>query len=709
MDTLTQNRGPEWPPREQFLPPESPLPMAAQHLRAFRCEEKAEHSLSTAFRRACIFIGTAAITAVGCYEMYQVVSIGGVTLLEWMVLVLYALLLAWIALSFMSSLAGFVVLLFRARDLLGIDPAVPLPAIGSRNAMLLPTYNEDPDRISARLRAMYESVAEAGRGSSFDWFVLSDTTDPSIWIVEEKCFLQLRRDLGVSNIYYRHRPKNTARKSGNIEDWVKRFGAGYDHMIILDADSLMSAETIVRLASLMEGHPKVALLQTLPIVVNAKTLFARLQQFSGRLYGPLIAAGIAWWHGTEGNYWGHNAIIRVRAFARDAALPELKGRKPFGGHILSHDFVEAALMRRAGWEIRMLPALGGSFEECPPSLLDFAARDRRWCQGNLQHLAVLPARGLHWVSRLHLLTGIGSYLTAPLWLIFLILGILISLQARFVRPEYFPKGFSLFPKWPAQDPILAAWVFVGTMGLLILPKLLAWILLLARRESGQRFGGVVRTFVGFLVETFLSGLIAPVMMVFQSRAVGEILLGRDSGWQVQRRDDGGLPLAALAAKYALPTLFGVAMAAIAYVVSLPLLFWMAPVIAGLLLSIPIALLSSRRSSPDRGLWRTPEETSPPQVLVRANELAKVSGRVAASPLHQLFEDRNLFESHLANLPVDGHRSRGQVDPHLAIARAKIEDAENFDEALGYLTLRETFAVLHSSTLLLALQAMRRAT
>ena len=191
--------------------------------------------------------------------------------------------------------------------------------------MLLPTYNEDPDRIMARLLAMYELVAEAERGASFDWFVLSDTTDPSIWIAEEKCFLQLRRDLGVANLYYRHRPQNTARKSGNIEDWIKRFGGAYDHMIILDADSLMTADTIARLAYAMEGHPKVALIQTLPVVVNAKTLFARLQQFSGRLYGPLIAAGIAWWHGAEGNYWGHNAIIRVSAFAQDAAHARTEG------------------------------------------------------------------------------------------------------------------------------------------------------------------------------------------------------------------------------------------------------------------------------------------------------------------------------------------------------------------------------------------------
>jgi membrane glycosyltransferase len=712
MDTLTQNGGIELPQagsRELFLPTESPLPMATQQLHAFqRGERQGKVVPSTALRRVCIFAATAALTAGGCYEMYEVLKVGGVTVLEWMVLGLFVLLFAWIALSFTSALAGFVVLLFRAGNPLGIDPAAPLPAIGSRNAMLLPTYNEDPYRIMARLRAMYESVDQSGQGASFDWFVLSDTTSPSVWIAEEKCFLQLRRDLTVSNIYYRHRRENLARKSGNIEDWIKRFGAGYDHMIILDADSLMTGDTIVRLASAMEHHPAVALIQTLPIVVNAKTLFARLQQFSGRLYGPLIAAGIAWWHGSEGNYWGHNAIIRVRAFAQDAALPELGGRKPFGGHILSHDFVEAALMRRAGWEIRMVPALGGSFEECPPSLLDFAARDRRWCQGNLQHLAVLPARGLHWVSRLHLLTGIGSYLTAPLWLMFLLLGILISLQAQFVRPEYFPKGFSLFPQWPAQDPILAAWVFVGTMGLLIVPKLLAWILLLTQSQNRRQFGGASRVFVGFVLETFLSGLIAPVMMIFQSRAVGEILLGRDSGWQVQRRDDGGLPRGELVRKYALPTLFGVAMAVIAYAVSLSLLFWMAPVIAGLLLSIPVAMLSSRPSDPNARLFRTPEETAPPQVLVRANELAIVSGNVMASPVQDLIEDERLLENHLSNLPPDKRRNRGQVDPNLAIARAKIEDAESFREALSFLTERETFAVVNSPALLRVLSAMPRA-
>ena len=706
LTTSTLERRPGSSEQAAFLPPESALEMSTQALRNFeRGSGAADFTLkSLTLRRSYIFTGTAALTLGGCYEMYQVLQVGGITTLEAMVLVLFVLLFAWIAFSFTSSLAGFFVLLFRQRDALGIDSDSSLPQLRSRNAMLLPTYNEDPYRVMARLRAIHESVGETGSASQFDWYVLSDTTDPSLWIAEEKCFMQLRREAGTG-LFYRHRPENTARKSGNIEDWVKRFGGGYDHMIILDADSLMTGDTIVRLAAAMEQHPNVALIQTLPIVVNATTLFARLQQFAGRLYGPLIAAGIAWWHGAEGNYWGHNAIIRVRAFAQDAGLPELRGRKPFGGHILSHDFIEAALMRRAGWAIHMAPALGGSFEECPPSLLDFAARDRRWCQGNLQHLAVLPARGLHWVSRLHLLTGIGSYLTAPLWLVFLALGILISLQAQFVRPEYFPKGFSLFPQWPAQDPVLAAWVFLGTMGLLIVPKLLAILLLLTQRETRKRFGGGFAALAGILVETFLSSMIAPVMMIFQSTAVGEILLGRDAGWQVQRRDDGGVPRSETVRRYALPTLVGIMMAIAAYAVSLPLLLWMTPVIVGLLLAIPVALLSSISASGRTGrppwLFATPEQTSPPQVLLRANQLAAASQDAISCPVLELRNDAGLLEAHLNNLPA-GKRTRGQVNPHLAIARAKIEDAESLEDALQFLSPRETFAVLGSPAVLGAL-------
>jgi membrane glycosyltransferase len=253
MDTLT-SPNPKLPtdgPGDEFLPPETPLEMSTQALREFRKQRSAADSRpkSIALRRAYIFVGTGALTLGGCYEMYQVLKVGGITTLEAMVLALFVLLFAWIAFSFMSSLAGFFVLLFRKRDALGIDPKAPLPQPRSRNAMLLPTYNEDPYRVMARLRAIYESVAETGYASQFDWYVLSDTTDPSVWIAEEKCFLQLRREAGADRLFYRHRPENTARKSGNIEDWVKRFGAGYDHMIILDADSGQCKNVVCAIAA----------------------------------------------------------------------------------------------------------------------------------------------------------------------------------------------------------------------------------------------------------------------------------------------------------------------------------------------------------------------------------------------------------------------------------------------------------------------------
>jgi membrane glycosyltransferase len=598
----------------------------------------------------------------------------------------------------MSALVGFFVLLTRRHSGLAIDRDGPLPELSSRTAMLLPTYNEDPHDLMARLRAMCESVATTGHDAKFDWFLLSDTTDPDIWVREEVAFMALRRACGAHRLYYRHRSDNTARKSGNIAEWVRRFGAAYEHMIVLDADSLMAGDTIVRLVHAMETNPAAALIQTQPVIVNARSLFSRLQQFAGRVYGPIIAVGNAWWHGPESNYWGHNAIIRIRAFAEAAGLPELRGRKPFGGHILSHDFVEAALMRRAGWAIYMAPALGGSYEEAPPSILDFAARDRRWCQGNLQHIAVLPVRGLHWVSRLHLLTGIGSYITAPMWLIFLILGLLISLQAHFIRPEYFPKGFSLFPTWPQQDPVLAAWVFAATMGLLIVPKLLAFLALIGRREERVSFSGTIRVLGGIVSETLLAALIAPSMMIFQSTAVTEILLGRDAGWQVQRRGGGEIAPREIYHKLAAPTLCGVLMGLSAFAVSLPLLLWMSPVIAGLVLAVPLGLLTSRRSGP-AGLFATPEDNNPPPVVLRANELAASACIEVTAALQQLRQDAELLEYHLDSLPGVSHRKSGPIDVPLATARAKIEQCEKFEEAVTWLDKSEIRAILNNAVVL----------
>jgi membrane glycosyltransferase len=682
----------------RYLPAEAPMAMPEQSLWQGRRTSKLMQSSGSGYgwRRAFILLVTLAMTAFAADQMYQVLAVSTLTFLEMIVLVLFVVLFAWIAFSFASAFVGFLLMLFGPTRTLGIDTNSQLPNLTNRHALLMPTYNESPNRIFARLEAIYESVAETGQPDRFDFFVLSDTTDPVIWLQEEAQFLGLLERTQSRQIFYRHRAKNIARKSGNIGEWVMRFGAAYQSMVILDADSLMTGDTVVRITAALEQNPHVGLIQTLPMIVNAQSLFARLQQFAGRLYGPMLARGIAWWQGPESNYWGHNAAIRVKAFADHAALPQLTGRKPFGGHILSHDFVEAALMRRAGWAIVMAPSLLGSYEEVPPSIAEYAARDRRWCQGNLQHLKVLSGRGLHWVSRLHFLTGIGAYITAPMWLVFLLTGILISLQAHFIRPEYFPKGFSLFPQWPAEDPIRAAWVFGGTMALLIAPKLLGYVLALTRGSERRGFGGGSLAFISVLIEIVLAGLIAPMMMLMQSQAVADVLLGRDSGWQVQRRDDGSLTMRELVSRFGKLTLFGILMGTAAYAVSLSLFLWMLPVILGLLLAMPLAALTARSSAGIRlrklGLLLIPEEREPPRVLVRANELAAAHADQSAH-IAMLLQSNQLRRAHADMLtPLPPHE-KGQIDRDLVLAKAKLEEAETVDEVVDFLAANELRALL----------------
>ncbi len=681
------------------LPPEAPLQMPVQSFADGTRENAGAGPRSIGLRRFAVLAGSAALTAFAAHEMYLVLQVAGLTLLEGVVLVLFVVLFAWVAFSFVTNLAGFVLTLIARDPPPAVDPAQLHRESPSRTALLFPVYNEDAARVMARLQAMHEALSQAKALQGFHFFVLSDTTRPDIRIAEEAAFLQARANTGDhERIFYRHRRRNEGRKAGNIADWVRRFGAAYEYMIVLDADSLMSAPTLLRLTDAMNRRPRVGLIQTLPVIVNASTPFARLQQFANRLYGPMLGRGLAWWHGAESNYWGHNAILRTRAFAASAGLPALPGRKPIGGEIMSHDFVEAALMRRSGWAIQIAPELDGSYEESPPALSDHSVRDRRWCQGNLQHLGVLPARGLHGMSRLHLLTGIGSYVTAPLWLAFLLAGILIALQAHFIRPEYFPAGFALFPEWPAQDPVRAAWVFAGTMALLFLPKLLAWVAMLVHRRQRRDFGGGTRGLASVLLETIVSGLMAPVVMLDQSLTVVAALAGRDVGWNVQRRDDDALPWREIARVYAGHTLFGVLLAAAAYAVSWSLFLWMTPVIAGLLLAIPLAALTADARLGRRlrriGLLLVPEERRPPSILVRANELAS---RIGASlpemdAIERLMGDPALVCAH-AEMIEPHRRRRGEVDVDLVVAMARIADARTPQEARRMLSDRELSAVL----------------
>jgi membrane glycosyltransferase len=605
------------------LPSEAPMTMAAQSLTESEVSAQPLPGSRSAVRLGGLIAATAIGTLVALTPVCRLLATDSFGPLDLLIVALVALLFGWTAFSFLSAVAGFVVSVGpRTCDLgLGVDD--PTPELNSRTAILAPVYNEAPQPVFARLQAICESVTTAGSAAHFDLFVLSDTTDSAIRATEYAYYTRLKRRLGGGvRVYYRHRSQNLARKAGNIADWVRRFGGAYEHMVVLDADSLMEGETLTRLAGAMQANPDVGLIQTAPTIVNRHTLFARTEQFASRLYGPMLARGVAWWSGSEGNYWGHNAIIRVRAFAEQAGLPTLEGRKPFGGDILSHDFVEAALLRRAGWRVCMAGQLGGSYEESPPTLAALLARDRRWCQGNLQHVKVLRAKGLHWISRFHLLRGVSAYVVAPLWLALLFSAAMLPLHPQWgMWPgASVPAGVEV----DRFDLAAVSLVSIVSIGLLIGPKILAYIQMLLTPHERIRFGGSRMAFANLVIETLLSTLVAPLIMLSHSRSLVDVLAGRDSGWAAQARDETDTTPRQAMRLHAVDTAVGALFAAAAMASSPMAFLMMAPVIVGLLLAIPLAVMFANaqvgHAARRAGVLLAPEETHPPQILARANAL-----------------------------------------------------------------------------------------
>ncbi len=507
------------------MPAESPVDMPEQdlHRRPPR-EHAAKMTAAVLFARiilACVALG---VSAYGIYQMLQVVRFASMTLLQGLMIFFFAISLAWIAFAAGSALAGAS----KRRE----APPQKSRSAGAATitALVMPIYNEEPLRTMTSLQAMAEELTRIGANRSFEIVILSDSTDADAWIRESLAVDRLRATLaGVMSVWYRRRWQNVARKSGNIEDFVKRLGGRYGYMIVLDADSLLDAATLQGLCVAIDADAALGILQTAPVLIGARTFFGRLQQFAGRVYGPVVTRGLAAWSGDSGNYWGHNAIIRVAAFAQSCGLPQLSGREPFGGFVLSHDVVEAALMRRRGWKVRMTTELGGSWEESPPSLIDLAIRDRRWAQGNLQHVKVIDATGLRFTSRVHLGIGIMSYLSSPLWLILLTIGFALALQSHLIRPEYFTQDFQLFPTWPRFNAQLMVNLFWFSMAVLLIPKAIGYVRALFSRRIRRGAGGVIGVSASVMLEVILSALYAPILMLIQSRHVIEVVMGRDSG------------------------------------------------------------------------------------------------------------------------------------------------------------------------------------
>lgn len=522
--------------------------------------------------------------------------------------VLGVLMLAWVGAGLATALMGVLVLLRGDSHALRLeDDNAPIDA-SARTAIIMPICNEDISTVFAGLRATCESLAATGALKLFDFYLLSDSSDPAVREAEVRAWERLRTLLGDSDVghggrvFYRHRRRRTKRKAGNVADFCRRWGSNYRYMVVLDADSTMHGETLVSLVRLMEQNPRAGIVQTLPQAYGHNTLHARVQQFASRVTGRLFALGMAYWQLGEAHYWGHNAILRVEPFMRHCAMAPIVGRGGLSGEILSHDFVEAAMMRRAGYEVWLAPQLEGSWEQLPPNLLDEMQRDRRWCQGNLQNAQLIAEPGWRPAHRTMFAVGALSYLMAPLWLLFVALGAIVSTHA-----ESAAQGSAL-------------WVL--TLLLLLTPRALGVASVWLKGEHAD-YGGRLRLVTSAVFELVVSALQAPVRMLAHTTFVIGTLTGLRLDWKSPPRDATAIGwtdalrrvglLAAPAGLLAVLALPGDALSAPHLV----------PLLAALLLAVPLAVLSSHPSvgAALRGmrmLW-VPEENRPPLTLRRAIE------------------------------------------------------------------------------------------
>lgn len=698
---------------ERGMPPERPRPMPSQSLARFdgasrRAPRDPRRARTPAWRRVVVFGASLALAGYAVEEMWRALAVGHLTPVAIAVLALFAVNFTWISLPLVTSLVGFVRVVTRRHE--GAPADRPLR---TRTALVMPTYNEDPARVAAALEAMARDLVARGEGRAFDVFLLSDTTRGDVALAEEEAVRTLRQRLeGNLPVFYRRRARNVAHKPGNIRDFCERWGSAYDHLLVLDADSLMDGATLVALAQRMEDDPDAGLIQTLPRLHRGTTLLARVQQFAGSVYGALLGDGLAWWTGSEGNFWGHNAILRTEAFLACAGLPVLPGEPPFGGPILSHDFVEAALLRRGGWKVSIASDLPGSYEEGPSSIVDLAIRDRRWCQGNLQHARVLGAKGLHWLSRLHLVAGIMSYLSSPFWLLFVISALALGVQYESARQQYFSHVPTLFPLWPRIDPERAVRLFALTMGVLFGPKVLGWLSVVLRPRRLRERGGLLLVTLGFALELVVSALIAPIQALIHCGLVTDVLRGRSSGWRAQRREGASLPWSAALYAHRWHVAAGLALALVARSISWQMLAWLAPAVAGMVLAVPLSKLVAStavgRAVRRTGLLRTPEETGAP-AIARAFEVILPAYRVALEEtpdLAAVVADDRLLERHLALTDRAPPRASGRFDAVEAVAEKKLREAHTVEEAVAALTLEERGRVLARPSLLRLLATVR---
>jgi membrane glycosyltransferase len=565
------------------------------------------------FGRRVLFVVLFAATMVGSLALAAAaLAPGGFGILDITLLALFAVTLPWMVAGFWNAVIGFLIMLFYADPATAVMPAAARirgdDPVTASTAILLCIRNELPERMIRNLEPMLAGLDAAGWGERFTLYVLSDTSDARIASSEQALFAALSsRWCDRIATIYRRRAVNTAYKAGNIREFCERWGGKHDFAITLDADSLMTADAVLRLVRIMQADPKLGILQGLVVGLPATSAFARIFQFGMRLGMRSYTIGSAWWQGDCGPYWGHNAVLRLKPFIEHCALPILSKNGTEDRHILSHDQIEAVLMRAAGYDVRVLPEEDLGWEENPPTLIEFIRRDLRWSQGNMQYWRFLLLPGLRPVSRYQLALAILMFIGSPAWIGLLVLGTLAvafsETPASFIRAD---AGKVLFVC------VLVMWFS---------PKIASAIDVLLRPELRQAFGGTRLFIINCAIETIYSILLCPILWLGHTIFLTGLLFGREIGWIAQVRDDHAVPFA-LALRNLWPhTLLGcAALGALAMTkpAAIPYMLFLA---GGPALAIPFAMITAWPSvgnvAARVGIGRLPEEITRPTVLAMA--------------------------------------------------------------------------------------------
>ncbi|MGI9523540.1 MAG: glucans biosynthesis glucosyltransferase MdoH [Hyphomicrobiaceae bacterium] len=544
-----------------------------------------------------------------------ILASGGWHWIDSLLLAAFAIGLPWTILGFWNALIGLLLLHATRKPL---QLVAPYAAAGEsdaplvlQTAVLMTLRNEDAVRAIGRLRIVQESLDQTGEGRKFSYFVLSDTSDPALAAAEESAVAIWRAAVGkdlAARIHYRRREHNVGFKAGNVRDFCARWGSDYELMLPLDADSLMSGAAIVRLVKMMQTYPRIGIIQSLVVGMPSSSAFARIFQFGMRHGMRSYTMGQAWWTGECGPFWGHNAVVRIRPFRESCELPILPGSPPLGGPILSHDQVEAAFMRRAGYEVRVLPVEGGSWEENPPTLLDFLQRDVRWCQGNMQYLGLVSTTGLLAMSRFQLIWAILMFASIPAWT--LMIALLPAAAWIVGQSSAFPSG-------------LAIALYATFFAMYLMPKIAGLIDTLLTPGGVRRYGGAWRFGSSAVLELIFSFLQGAVSTIRTTIFMFGLLFGAKVAWGGQARDSYGISLGSAVRELWPQTLFGLAVCGALLAVNPTVFWWSLPLTAGYVLAVPFAVVSANPTIGSRmrarGLAGIPEDFDPPAEIAAAQQ------------------------------------------------------------------------------------------